>query len=396
MSRTSPRKYQQTHPWLTFRLDLRPAPWHLWTQLGECQSKCQHISEVPLKVGTARKLYRLYLAKGALGSAAIEGNTLTEAEVVQHLRKKLTLPPSRAYVAAEVESIVSLCEEAVESLQAGKSLALTRERIQEINRRVLGAAPPQEGVTPGRVRNAEVGVARYRGAPHEDCEYLLDRLCEWIEGPDFRPPREDARLVFAMMKAVVAHLYFEWIHPFEDGNGRTGRMIEFRILVASGVPAPCAHLLSNHYNLTRDEYYRQLDSASRGGGDVLPFLAYAVQGLLDGLRVQLKLIWEQQWDVAWREYIHEHRAFRDKKSDASRRQRALLLDLSAAPEPVPTVRIPELTPRLARHYAVVSEKTLARDLAMLEKEQLVEKTGSGYRALKERILAFRPPVAGRA
>ena len=56
------------------------------------------------------------------------------------------------------------------------------------------------------------------------------------------------------------------------------------ILVISGVPAPAAHLLSNHYNQTRSEYYRQLGRASQSGGDVLPFITYAVRGFVDGLR----------------------------------------------------------------------------------------------------------------
>ena len=61
------------------------------------------------------------------------------------------------------------------------------------------------------------------------------------------------------------------------------------ILAREGVPSPCPHLLSNHYNLTRAEYYRQLDRSSRansGRGDPLGFLLYSLQGFVDGLREQ--------------------------------------------------------------------------------------------------------------
>lgn len=68
----------------------------------------------------------------------------------------------------------------------------------------------------------------------------------------------------AILKAIAAHLYLAWIHPF-DGNGRTARLMELRLLLAAGVTTPATHLLSNHYNLTRGEYYRQLDAASRTG-----------------------------------------------------------------------------------------------------------------------------------
>src|SRR4030065_2907005 len=94
-------------------------------------------------------------------------------------------------------------------------------------------------------------------------------------------------MAYVIIKAVIAHLYFEWIHPFGDGNGRTGRLVEFQILVSSGVPPPAAPLLSNHYNLTRSAYYRELNLASRSGGDVIPFVCYAAEGFVDGLREQI-------------------------------------------------------------------------------------------------------------
>jgi Fic family protein len=113
----------------------------------------------------------------------------------------------------------------------------------------------------------------YRGAPAEDCEHLLERLCEWLNGQDFTP-REGMDAIYAILKAVVAHLYLAWTHPFGDGNGRTARLIEFHILLSAGVPSPAAHLFSNHYNLTRAEYYRQLDRASKSGDDLIPFLSH--------------------------------------------------------------------------------------------------------------------------
>src|SRR5258708_25331431 len=95
------------------------------------------------------------------------------------------------------------------------------------------------------------------------------------------------KIIYGIIRAVIAHLYLAWIHPFGDGNGRTARLIEYRILLACGVPSPAVHLLSNHYNLTRTEYYRQLDRASGSKGEYIPFVEYAVQGFVDGLRQQL-------------------------------------------------------------------------------------------------------------
>lgn len=60
----SSRQYLKSHPWLTFTLNLRPAPVSLWVLLGECQSKCEHIAGVPLRPNIAQLLQLLYLASG--------------------------------------------------------------------------------------------------------------------------------------------------------------------------------------------------------------------------------------------------------------------------------------------------------------------------------------------
>ena len=82
------RTYLKTHPWLKFNVDLRQLNYTIWTALGEAQSKCEHISGVPLRPTVARELHKLFLAKGVLATTAIEGNTLTESEVLQHLHRK--------------------------------------------------------------------------------------------------------------------------------------------------------------------------------------------------------------------------------------------------------------------------------------------------------------------
>ncbi len=75
------RTFEKTHPWLSFQIDLRKAPYTLWHAFGEAQSKCENIAGVPLEPETAKSLHNIYLAKGALSTTAIEGNTLSEEEV---------------------------------------------------------------------------------------------------------------------------------------------------------------------------------------------------------------------------------------------------------------------------------------------------------------------------
>jgi len=53
-------------------------------------------------------------------------------------------------------------------------------------------------------------------------------------------------------------------------------LLEYYTLLTGGIPLPAAVLLTTHYNATRSEYYRQLDRASKSGGDLIPFIHYAV------------------------------------------------------------------------------------------------------------------------
>lgn len=357
--------------------------------LGECQSKCEHIAGVPLRPDTAARMQLLYLAKGVLATTAIEGNTLSEEEVVQHLEGQLELPPSREYLRQEIDNILVVSNEMVRVIRTGKEkLTLTADRIKYLNKTILKGLSLEEGIVPGEIRKHNVGVARYKAPPASACEELLTRLCDWIDSDEFRPPIPRLQIASAILKSIIAHLYLAWIHPFGDGNGRTARLVEVQILFSSGVPAPAAHLLSNHYNQTRTEYYRQLNEASRSGGDVIPFIRYAVQGLLDGLIEQLSLIREQHLGVAWINYVHER--FRNKNSPANLRRRRLVLDLSAQEDPVPLKKLPIISRRIAEYYQDKTSRTISRDVSYLLKEELIRLDYGGYRANTEIILAFFP------
>lgn len=125
-------------------------------------------------------------------------NTLSEEEVLKHVQGKLELPPSKEYLREEVDNILRESNRMLERIEAAESLVLSVERIKEINRIVLNGLALDEGVIAGEIRTYSVGVMTYRG----------------------------------------------------------------EILLAAGVPSPASHLLSNHYNLTRNEYLAQLKDAS--------------------------------------------------------------------------------------------------------------------------------------
>lgn len=381
------RTYERTHPWLTFSIDLNPALPKFWMLLGEARSKIEHIAGSPLKPSVAEQMHLLYLAKGIQATTAIEGNTLTEEQARQLIKGELTLPESQQYLAQEIENILEACNGIFKELQSKPDTDLTIETIKKFNHQVLKNLSLGEGVTPGEVRTHSVVVGKYLGAPAEDCSYLLERMCSWLNA-DFSPPSPEMRVPYAILRALIAHLYFAWIHPFGDGNGRTARLIELQILLAAGVPTPAAHLLSNHYNLTRSEYYRQLARTSQTM-DILPFLEYAVIGFVDGLREQLSVIKSQQFDDRWEQFVYE--TFGNHHTAAHLRRRQLVLDLSKARRPVPKSGLSKLSPEVAAQYGGKEIKTLTRDINELVRLDLIRQTSAGFLPRKERIRAFLPP-----
>ncbi len=381
------RRYLETHPWITFSADFHKASHKTWMLLGEAQSKCEHLAGTPLIPAFYDYLNRKLMVKGIRGTAAIEGNTLTEEQVGKQLEGKLELPESQEYLAQEIENLDEAFEYVLGDVLDDELHELSVEKVCVYNKIILKDLKLEKGVVPGKIRDYSAGVMTYRGAPPEDCYFLLEELLRWIQGEDFL--KEDMNpIIMGLIKAVLAHLYFEWIHPFGDGNGRTGRLIEYQILVCAGVPAPAAHLLSNHYNLTRSEYYRQLDMASKSGGDIFPFIEYALQGFVDGLRDQIKLVKFQQWEVSWQNYVHERIP---GKGVAAERQRKLMIDLSENhnQEYISIHEATEITPRIIKAYSG-QPKAIFYDLKKLEKVGLIERKGKTFKLLREVILAFLP------
>lgn len=391
-------RYETSHPWITFSLRLPPDDFRLWLQLGEVASKVEHLSGAPLRPDVAEKLHQVYLAKGVLATTAIEGNTLSEDQVRQLLEGKLNLPPSQRYLQQEVQNIVDVCNREARDLLSGdgSKRLITRALIEQYNKDVLKGLDLSDGTVAGEIRSHSVVVGNvYRGAPAEECAYLLDRLCEWLNGSDFQHADPELRIPLALVKAVVAHLYLAWIHPFGDGNGRTARLLEFHILFASGVPLPAAHLLSDHYNLTRAEYYRQLARASATGGDMLPFIRYALQGFLDGIRQQIASVRTQQMRVAWENYVHDQ--FRGmKNSPTQKRRRDLVLEISQRSGWVEVTQIPLLTPLLARAYASGGERIVQRDLNAIAKLGLITRKHGAVMANDAIVQAYLPHRVKRA
>lgn len=384
----SVRVYEETHPWISFDPIRLPNDHELWFLLGEARSKIEHLQGAPLEPDVSGELNRVYLAKGAWATTAIEGNTLNEDQALAAVEGTLDLPPSQEYLGVEIQNAVDAMNEVKDDLVRNGAREVTPGLIRDWNRRVLKGLEVDDGVVPGEYRTDSRVVGPYKSPPAENVEYLVDELCHWLRTAFDNPgATKEYALVYSVVKAIAAHVYFEWIHPFGDGNGRTGRLIEYEILLCGGVPLPAAVLLTTHYNITRNDYYRQLDRASKSGGDLIPFIRYALRGFVDGLRSQIDRVRAQQMDVMFENFVH--RSIHGT-SPRNERHRTLVLELAKEEGPVPRVHLAKFSPEVVDLYAGKGSKTLSRDLNYLEGIGMIKREGRGYVASKDMMLAFLP------
>lgn len=382
---TCQRPYQRTHPWLTFQLDLRRLSHWDWLTLGRVAANCWHVAAAPLEPQVSEEIHKIYLAKGALATTAIEGNTLSEEEALAAVAGHLKLPPSRQYLKREVDNIVTACNELAAKLETDGEIPITVEYLERMNKLVLDGLEVDDHVSPGRVRTENVTVGRYHCPEGHDAGFLLHRLCDTLNDLS---ASDLGKFEFAILKAVFAHIYFVWIHPFGDGNGRAGRLLEFAILLEAGLPQPTCHLLSNHYNMTRTKYYRELERASRTQEGIYGFVTYALHGLQDGLDEQISMIRRRLWEVAWVHFVHEQ--FRAPRNNVERRRRTLALALTSLTDSVTFDDLPNLTPDVARAYANCSRRTLMRDVQALQDRGLLTPDGAALSINRKHILKFLP------
>lgn len=206
-------------------------------------------------------------------STAIEGNPLT-LEQVRAVEEGRELPAVAARAKREVVNYFAGLRFVEKN--ATKKI-ITHEEILRLHKIMAGDVMDQG--TAGKYRTIQVRVGRYVPPPPGDVSGLMFELLAWWN-------KESAKLSPVLSSAIV-HYRFEAIHPFADGNGRTGRALALWELYRRGFDTHHIFSVDEFYWENRPRYYEALDNVRREGEDMSQWLEYSAEGLL----VTLEHVW---------------------------------------------------------------------------------------------------------
>ncbi len=382
--------YTQTTSWLPYKFDAEQAAVECGWLLGQVCARVSQVCRSILPPVVATELRADIRVRGIAALAALAGNSLGERALRQLLAGQLKVPPSREYLRQELVNLLA-AESALAAQRAGATPSLTTSSLLALHATLLRDLNIPGSTPVGALRRVEQEFNGYRGVAPADIAPLLERLSAWLE--ELRAPLHAS---FGrggdILRAILAHRYLTWIRPFPAANARVARLVEQDILRRSGVPATVALLLPIHYDLTRSAYAAQLQGQPGAQDDesVFAFLRYALQGLYDGLEELVNRMDESQLTIHWARHIDT--ILGEVERTLSDRKWYLIQAISEQDSAIKREDIAQLSPSLAAAYALVSERTLRRDIRDLLHAGLLEETQAGLRARKEQLYAFLDDV----
>ena len=217
--------------------------------ITEIEKNRYHISSVKLSKTVANKLRKNSKKKSSYASNKIEGNPLSEKqveEIIESDEHKHFLKPEqevRNYFLA-----LNLLEEKAEKKEKfSKKLILDVQKLVEkgASREKIGLRGPMPPGVLFAVYDSKSGKPEYIPPEYSDIPALLDELIEYVNTTDDHP----------LIVAAVVHYQLVTIHPFEDGNGRTARLLSGYIMDLNGYGFNGIGSLEEYFAYDIEEYY---------------------------------------------------------------------------------------------------------------------------------------------
>ncbi|MGI0489029.1 Fic family protein [Pantanalinema rosaneae CENA516] len=216
----------------------------------------------------------MYVRKEAVLSSQIEGTQASLIDVLEF--ESQALEPDNPQEVAEVVNYISAINYGLERLrELPVSLRLIREIHQELMKGVRGAER-----NPGEFRRSQnwigaggcsLAEATYVPPPPHEMLQSLDNLEKFLHSPQPLP---------TLIKVGLAHAQFETIHPFLDGNGRTGRLLITFLLCEQNILQRPLLYISYYFKKYRTEYYDRLQ-AVRDSGNWEGWLKFFLRGVYE-------------------------------------------------------------------------------------------------------------------
>lgn len=213
----------------------------------------------------------MYIRKEAARSSKIEGTKATIIDVIKSEAKMESRFPQ------DVERILHYIKAMKYGLKRLEKLPLSLRFIREIHKVLLEDTVDAPGKTPGEFRTSQNWVgggspttAKFVPPPAPEINRCLDDFEKFLHARNEYPP---------LVKAGLAHAQFETIHPFLDGNGRTGRLLTTFYLCKLGILERPVLYLSEYFLNNRAAYYDSLNAYHSENGDAAVWLDFFLDGV---------------------------------------------------------------------------------------------------------------------
>lgn len=226
----------------------------------------------------------------AVKTSEIEGEMLVRRDVWSSIRNNLGLnhPPEqiRDRRAAGISRLMVAVRESFKEPLSIDSLFSWHRMTMEGSR----------GINPGQWRSHEAPMqiiygpagketVHFEAPPSKKVPEEMEQFINWFNDSAPEGPNEVKN---PLVRAAIAHVYFESIHPFEDGNGRVGRALAEKAL-SQGIGKPVLLSLSQTIEAGRKEYYEQLKTAQRSN-EITGWIRYFSKIILEAQKRALAQI----------------------------------------------------------------------------------------------------------